>query len=175
MINLNIHHTIIYALIAIYARLLQIGLSSRDGCNFRTMRQLSTQFFLGVIALVAIDNISWLRDDFCQFWSQRMVDNIRIFNGSPLAVAKKCMVQNLENVLNLNVCQTEPAKPGGCDTLQDEWQIHPTLGFKQPGLCLTRWAAVGDGLIYFSQNCHFGIFFWSCFCFFFYIYSGLSP
>ena len=72
---------------------------------------------------------------------------------------KKCMVQNLENVLNLNVCQTEPAKPGGCDTLQDEWQIHPTLGFKQPGLCLTRWAAVGDGLIYFSKNVYFGIFF----------------
>ena len=43
---------------------------------------------------------------------------------------KKCMVQNLENVLNLNVCQTEQAKPEGCDTLQDEWQIHPTLGLK---------------------------------------------
>ena len=29
----------------------------------------------------------------------------------------------------------------------------------EPGLCLTRWGAVGDGLIYFSENCHSGIFF----------------
>ena len=29
----------------------------------------------------------------------------------------------------------------------------------EPGLCLTRWGAVGDGLIYFSENCHSGIIF----------------
>ena len=74
------------------------------------------------------------------------------------------MVQNLENVLNLNVCQTEKAKPGGCDTLQDEWQIHPTLELKEPGWCLTRWGAVGDGLHLCQSKLSFWYIFWSCLC-----------
>ena len=79
------------------------------------------------------------------------------------------MVQNLENVLNLNVCQTEKAKPGGCDTLQDEWQIHPTLELKEPGLCLTRWSHL------FQPKLSFWYIFLVLLVLYFYIYSRLSP
>ena len=51
-------------------------------CSFSQCSRI--HFFLDVIAFIL-----WLRDDFCQFWSQWMVDNIWISNGSPLAVAKK--------------------------------------------------------------------------------------
>ena len=38
------------------------------------------------------------------------------------------------------------------------------FGTQRTRLVSDEVGAVADGLIYFSQNCHFGIFFWSCLC-----------
>ena len=119
-------------------------------CSFSQCSRI--HFFLDVIAFIL-----WLRDDFCQFWSQWMVDNIWISNGSPLAVAKKV------HGSKFGKCAQSQCMSDWAGKTRGVWHVARWMAdssnFGTQTLCLTRWGAVGDGLIYFSENCHSGIFF----------------